>query len=243
MRPFQILVLCFFAVSIVVLHLKLKHIETSTIPVADVLPDVSSVKRFSLGYDHVLADYYWLKFVSYIGDTKARLEDHGVQSEHYIDLITTLDPNFVQAYWFGAFTIGGEQKNPRRAAELIERGISANQDSWYLPFIAGINQFLYQRDDRRAAWYYRQAAKFPDAPSWLERQAVILESDAPKLVKLANNWFNIYKSSSDARLRESAREKSIFLWVKVLKIGPNDDFRKRARQVLSELSVDPDTLH
>ncbi len=127
-----------------------------------------------MGYDQVLADCYWLSFIQYIGDSEGRSYDRYALAEQYIDLITELDPKLVQAYWFAAFVIGSDANQPQVAARIIDRGIQSNPNNWTLPFIAGINQYLYAHDDVAAAKYYKMAARFPDAPKWLSRQAEIL---------------------------------------------------------------------
>jgi hypothetical protein len=200
------------------------------------LPTADAIKLCSLGYDQLLADWYWLGFVQYIGDGDARTKDHYVLAESYIDLITGLDPRFVQPYWFAAFIIGSEQHQPQRAAELIEKGLSANPNTWYLPFIAGINQYLYAHNEVAAAKYYRMAAKFPDAPKWLDRQANILEARIPSYIKEINIWDNIYRSSQDPLVKQRAREKLIVLWAHVYK-SSTAQIRQKARDNLRELGI------
>lgn len=202
------------------------------------IPSVDSVKRFSLGFDQLIADYYWLRFISYVGDAEASRKDNYASAGDYIRLITALDPHFVSAYWFAAFTIGGDARRPKEAAEILDKGIEHNADIWSLPFIAGINQFLYAGEPAAAARYYRMAAKYPDSPSWLARQADILEADAPKLVKQAYSWTNIYESAVDGPVREHARERCIWYWVQLYKTAPNEKFRSRAKVSLAKLGVD-----
>lgn len=200
-------------------------------------PSAVALKMLSLGFDQLLADFYWLCFVQYMGDTEARKIDHYADAEKYADIVASLDPKFLKVYYFSAFIIGSEQHRPDLAAEIIDRGIAANQDNWYLPFIAGINQYLYAHDEVRAAKYYRMAAKFPDAPKWLGRQAEILEAKIPSLIKETNVWDSIYRSSSDSVVRERARAKLATLWLTVYKTSPSPEIRKRALQQLHELGI------
>ena len=206
------------------------------------VPAPSSVKLMSFGFDRLLADYYWLQLVSYVGDAELQSADKYSKAEQYIDLVVELDPNFISAYWFASFIIGGDLKSPARAAEILEKGINNNPDSWYIPFIAGINQFLFARDQIRAAKYYRRAAQFPEAPDWLVRQAEILETNSPLIVKEANSWHSVYKSTAEGPVKEHARERCVWLWVQVYKTAPNDAYRNRAREVLRELGVDVGSL-
>ncbi len=220
-------------------HIHLNElVENESFQPEILVPAPYTVKLMSLGFDHLMADCYWLAFVGYVGDLKARKVDHYALADKYIELVTGLDPYLVNAYWFAAFTVGAEQKRPQRAAELIERGIAANQDNWYLPFIAGINQYLYAKNELAAAKYYRQASRYPDAPPWLARQAEILEARIPSTVKEINTWTSIYSSDADERVREMARQKLIDLWGKIIATRPPKNIRDKAVAALKDLGVD-----
>jgi len=195
------------------------------------------MKMLSLGFDNLLADFYWLGFVQYVGDTSARQKDRYADAEKYVDLIVTLDPKIVQVYYFAAFIIGSEQKQPHIAAQIIDRGIAANQENWYLPFIAGINQYLYAHNDVLAAKYYRMAARFPEAPKWLGRQADVMEAKIPSVIKEVNVWDRIYYSSKDILVKERARGKLASLWLTIYKKSPATQIKKRALEQLNKLGA------
>lgn len=196
------------------------------------------VKLFCLGHEQLAADIYWLRFIQYIGDGAARRTDKYENAYDYLDLVTSLDPRFTQPYWFAAFVVGAEMKRPDLAQKLIERGIQANQDNWYLPFIAGINQYLFAHNETAAANYYRLAAKFPDSPKWLGRQAEILQAKIPSLVKEVNTWDTIYRTSTDQLVKERAKERLAATWMRVFKVSPSEEIRKKARKALAELGVE-----
>lgn len=196
------------------------------------------VKHFCLGYEQLVSDLFWLQFIQYIGDGEARQIDKYESAYYYLDLVTYLDPHFTQPYWFAAFTVGAEMKRPDLAQKLIERGIQANQNNWYLPFIAGINQYLFAHNEAAAANYYKLAAKFPDAPKWLGRQAEILKAKIPSLVKEVNTWDTIYRTSTDPLVKERAKERLAATWMRVFKVSPSEEIRKKARTALAELGVE-----
>lgn len=201
------------------------------------IPSHDSLKLVSLGFDQLLADCYWLAFISYIGDPKERAKDHFYLAYKYLDTITGLDPYLIDAYWFAAFTIGAEQKAPSAAAEIIDRGLRANQDKWELPFIAGTNQYLYGNNEAAAAKYYRIAARYPSAPKWLAREADILESRIPSKIKEINTWTSIF-SSGTGKVKEMARMRLIDLWGQVMSTHPPKAIRDKAVKSLKELGVD-----
>ena len=128
--------------------------EPKSAAIKDFAPSAVALKMLSLGFEQLLADFYWLSFIQYVGDSEARAQDRYADAEKYVDIVAGLDPKFLKVYYFSAFIIGSEQHRPDLAAEIIDRGIAANQDNWYLPFIAGINQYLYAHDEVKTAKYY-----------------------------------------------------------------------------------------
>lgn len=191
------------------------------------VPSAKSLKTVSLGFEQLLADYYWLKLISYVGDIGLQRRDRLAKAEQIIELVTEIDPHFVSAYWFAAFIIGGDMRNPKRAGEILDWGIQKNSDNWYLPFIAGVNQYLYAGNETEAAKYYKIASKYPGAPAWLRRQAQILDTNSPRLIKQAISWLNILRSANSDAIKEHARKQCRWLWVKVYKTAPNDAYRER----------------
>lgn len=207
---------------------------------AEAIPKKEVVKLFCLGNEQFVADCYWLSFIQYLGDTKPRRLDHYRACYDFLDLITYLDPYFVQPYWYAAFAVGADQARPDLAAKLINRGLAFNQNNWYLPWIAGFNQYLFAHDDKAAANFYRMAAKYPDAPDWLERQAVVLESKVPTLIKEIRTWGQIYVNSKDPMLKDAARKRLITLWMTVYEQAPNVQVKRGAADMLKGLGISLD---
>lgn len=203
------------------------------------VPGAGTVRLIALGYDQLVADFYWLAFITYYGDGEARSHDHYRLAHEYLELITSLDPNFVQPYWFAAFAVGAEERRPMLADKIIARGIAANQNNWYLPYIGGINMYLFAHDDVAAARYYRMASKFPDAPSWLGRQADVLSARIPTIIKDLRTWDGIYRSEHSVLVKQHARLKLIDLWMRVYSSTNAPGVKARARAALAEFGISP----
>ena len=60
----------------------------------------SVLKRISLGYELVFADIYWMRALQYFSNTK-NYYGKAEQLYKYFDVITDLDPKFINAYRFG----------------------------------------------------------------------------------------------------------------------------------------------
>jgi hypothetical protein len=202
----------------------------------EIFPNPNVLHLAALGYDQILADCYWLGFIQYYGDSKARLADKYGRCYDYLNLVTSLDPHFLQAYWFAAFAVGSEQKRPDLAAKIITAGINANQNDWSLPYIAAVNYFINTKDDKQAAKYYRLAAKFPGAPPWLNRQAQVLEANLPRLFKEIRTWSTVYESNPAGLVRATARGKLIALWRYVYQHTPN---KPEVAKQLAKLGAKP----
>ena len=93
------------------------------------------LKKLSLGYDALLGDIYWTRVVQYYG-AKLPTSDRDFRLlAPLLDLATTLDPNLIPAYHFGAFFLSEKQGGagrPDLAVTLVKKGIAANPESWQL---------------------------------------------------------------------------------------------------------------
>jgi hypothetical protein len=191
-------------VIVVATHIKLDNLIATNELVhrqATFLPSLQSVKLVSGGFNKLAADLYWLALIQYCG---AGIEQRGKPYERcydYVNLITGLDPKFTKPYWFGCWSIGYWQKRPDLADRILQRGMVENPDAWDLAYLAGINEYLFASDYKRAAHYYRIAAQKPGAPDWLSRQATILESNIPEMVKKAKVLEDMYFHASDVHLK------------------------------------------
>jgi hypothetical protein len=194
-----------------------------------IVPKYEALKYLCGGNEQLIADCWWLSFIQYYGDVKKRKADHNKYSFDYLNLITRLDPKFTQPYWFAAFAIGADAGQPELAKQIIDRGIQANPDSWYVPFIGGINQYLFANNDKEAARYYRLAAQHVDAPMWIGRQAKILDMQIPSFIKEINTWQNIYLHTNDEIIKGQARQKLTDMWLFVYRMAPSHATRMEAK--------------
>jgi hypothetical protein len=199
-------------------------------------PDSVALKIASLGYDDLLADYYWLRFIQYFGGGEARQRDRYASAEKYLRLIVMLDPHFLAAYDFVAFGVGGEEGRPDTAKEILDFGISHNQDSWRLPFLAGINEYLFARNELEAANYYDIASRRPHAPPWLARQAGILRTKLPSTMKAINVWKSAYETAVDNSIKRKAQSELVKLWTDVYQASRSEELKKTAANQLRILS-------
>ena len=123
------------------------------------------LKRVSLGYDSLLGDVYWTRAVQYYG---SRIGKPGEKFEllwPLLDITTTLDPNLIVAYRFGAIFLSEPSaygsRPPDLAVELVKRGVAANPDSWELSSDLGFLYYWHLKDYEKASAAYLQGSKIP----------------------------------------------------------------------------------
>ncbi len=132
------------------------------------LPPGGYVKSAMLGFDAVAADLLWAYTVVSFG------EDF-VKNRNYkwlyrpLDVITTLDPLFEEAYRYGGILLSIQTQQVDKSILLLEKGIKNLPDDWRLYFILGFNYAYYKNDDVKAVRYFEKAASLPGHPSYLPR--------------------------------------------------------------------------
>jgi hypothetical protein len=229
------------AIAMIDLHIDLdRSLKPETIDNSkQLLPVAESVRFCSLGFDRFLSDVYWLAFIQYLGEDRPKGKGF-VSTYDYINLITQLDPYFGKAYWFGSWAIGDWQKRPDLADKIMQRGMAYNPNDWYLPFIAGANQYIFAHDNKKAAAYYRRAARLPGSPEYLVRQADILDSAVPELVKQWHTLNRLYITTNDEQLKASIKPQLVKVLLNMYHEAPTKLIRDMSADRIRGLGVDPD---
>lgn len=146
-----------------------------------------TLKRASVGLGAVVADWYWLRSLQYVGgkivkrqDTEPDMPLDDLKSLNLallyplLDTTTTLDPQFIEAYQYGGVVLPAIDND--LAIKLLQKGIQNNPDSWRLYQHLG---YIYwkQGDFPASSHYYQEGAKKPGAPNWMQVMAARVLSD------------------------------------------------------------------
>lgn len=174
-------------------------------------PSGVMVRQAAMGYETAAADLAWLRGIQYYGHHRLTDQMYGLIG-HVMEIVTDLDPHFIQPYVFGAFVLAQELKRPDRALELLEKGIRANPENWELPFETGFFHYICMRDFATAGRYFAWASRIPGHPDYAERFAAF------------------------ANRRAGNNEMAILLWKRVLATG-NSYMQVVARRELTLLGV------
>jgi tetratricopeptide (TPR) repeat protein len=180
-----------------------------------------TARRLAPGFGGLVADWYWLNALQYIG---RKIEEQGkaggpgpsqgVQLDRVVaadqrvlvrlfEMITTLDPRFVGVYEFAAVVLPAV--DAPAAVALLEKGIRDNPEQWYLH--QQLAYILWQRGDYlAAAEAFRRGARMTTA-RWMEHMAEQMErrGDDPH-VALAM-YTRMYEQAQDEQVKQWALER------------------------------------
>ncbi|MGD1715527.1 hypothetical protein [Dapis sp. BLCC M172] len=180
----------------------------------------------TFGFDNLIADWVFLQFLQYFGDDAARNETGYSLSEDYFDIITRLDPKWVDIYLFLSNSLSIYEGKPKVAVEYMTRGTDAlspeiDPKAWQVWRFKGIDQLLLVGDIPGAIRSHEMAAEWADNTSYQElsslfrNTAEFLKTDPDsKLIKF-NAWLWVYYQTRDQRVRERAQQEILKLGGKV----------------------------
>ena len=166
------------------------------------------IKNLSLEYAPLVGALYWTDVVQYYGN-KHRFQDQNL-SELWplLDITTTLDPHLVVAYRVGSVFLSDAPPRgagePDLAVELLERGIRENPGYWRFYQDLGNVYYFDKKDFVKAAAAYEEGSKYPGTPIWMKAMAAKIATEGESLETSLFLWEEVYKSTNDPHLRESA---------------------------------------
>ena len=149
------------------------------------IPDPARAKLSALGFEPVIADYYWVRGLHMVGGMRGDVTEHGGTIGDLIELVTTLDPWVDHPYRFAAVWMTGDPSQVRRANALLSRGIAYHPDDWRNRFHLGYNRFFYLQDNAAAADVLEPAIRMQGAPNYLGAFVARLRADGGDLENAA----------------------------------------------------------
>ena len=139
----------------------------------------SRLKGFALGMEGLIADWYWVRSLQYIGDKMIKsgsdfqnIDDLSVLNPRllypYLETATDLDPHFIAAYSYGAIVLPAI--DPTKAIAITEKGIANNPNEWRLYQHLG---YIYWRigNYEKAAATYEKGSEIADAAPFMKMMA------------------------------------------------------------------------
>jgi hypothetical protein len=107
----------------------------------------------------------------------------------------------------------------------------AMPDTWWLPFEAGFLEYTIRMDNRRAAEWFRIAARKPDAPDMARNFAAFVSSRAGDLEVSLELWKFVASTTTNPETRAKAERYIEELQAAVDGTGPVPDWVTKRRVV------------
>jgi tetratricopeptide (TPR) repeat protein len=124
-----------------------------------------------------------------------------------LDVITTLDPQWLYPYLFGGVTLSLDLDRPNLANKLLRKGIQEHPDVWKLPFLVGFNAYFGLGDAKTAARFIDKASKLPGAPTYLKGFASRLYVKGGSRERALQFLKEVINQTEDPALRERLVER------------------------------------
>ena len=172
-----------------------------------------AAKRLTLAFNGLAADWYWMRSLQYVGrkivnhqdshDGQFVLSDLSILDLRLLpgllDVATTLDPQFIPVYEYGAVIL--PELNPDQAIALLNKGIAANPSSWRLHQHLG---YIYwqRKEYAKASEIYAAGAKLPGAPAWMTAMSARLKADAGSRDAAREMYQRLSETSDDKTVKE-----------------------------------------
>ncbi|HXT63126.1 MAG TPA: hypothetical protein VN696_08830 [Pyrinomonadaceae bacterium] len=172
-----------------------------------------SARRMTLAFNGLAADWYWMRSLQYVGRKIVKYQDeNNAQFDlvnlsaldvrmlpSLLDVTTTLDPQFIPAYEYGAVILPEIDRN--QAIALLHKGIAANPSSWRLHQHLGYIYWQVQ-DYPRASEEYEIGGKLPGAPAWVTAMAARMKGEGGSRAAARDMYQHLRESSSEASVQQ-----------------------------------------
>jgi tetratricopeptide (TPR) repeat protein len=93
---------------------------------ADLKTQLSIAKTLpTFGFDNIIADWHFIDFVQYFGDSELRSQAGYGAAMEYFDAILDRDPRFLYAYFYLSSTGSLYAGKPEKSVSLMDRGLKS----------------------------------------------------------------------------------------------------------------------
>jgi tetratricopeptide (TPR) repeat protein len=170
-----------------------------------------TARRLSLGFNGLVADWYWLRSLQYVGRKvdayhgDFALDDMsplGIKTlGPLLEQATTLDPQFMAAYEFGAVVLPSFDREA--AINLVRKGIGENPQDWQLYQHLG---YIYWQAGRyhEASEAYAAGARLAGSPAWMNAMAAQMEVHGGSRQVAREMYRRMYEGADDVQVRTLA---------------------------------------
>jgi hypothetical protein len=207
-------------------HLLHRHLTRVKLPQAAEtvwLPPAPVLAVLSFGYQRLAADLLWLQVIQYYGGKLLAKDTSFPNLWPFFDAITTLDPDFDEAYFFGSYLLADDLDRPDLALTLLDRGRRyhlsaigsdaasaperlARIEAWRFPYQMAFIHYFYRHDNAEAARYFQMASEVPGAAPICLRLAASLSEQTGERETARRMWALVYQTAKDSYTRNRAEK-------------------------------------
>lgn len=172
----------------------------------------NALKRMSLGFNGLAADWYWMRALQYVGgkilsaqgpiqlDDLSRLDMKLLAP--MLDVATTLDPAFMEPYLYAAVVLPAIDED--EAIRITRKGLAANPNQWRL--YQHLGYIYWQRGDYASAGEaYTEGAKIAGAPVWMQAMKARMATEGGSRDVAREIYGRMYEEAGDPKVKDMAR--------------------------------------
>lgn len=167
------------------------------------LPSGKYLRVAVLGFNGLAADIFYLWSIQYYGNYEIA-DRYRYIEKIYGDVISELDPGYLDPYLIGSLIMNAEARDPQMALRLLDKGIARNPKAWILPVEAGFVCYESLQDYVRAARYFETALKAPDVNPLVHRLYAGMYDKAGDKRTSFREWSEIHDTAKDDFVRTVA---------------------------------------
>jgi hypothetical protein len=102
----------------------------------------------ALGFDNIVADWHFMEFLQYFGDTDVRSQAGYAAALDYFDVILDRDPRFLYTYYYLSNTGSLYAAQPERSVALMTQGLKSftpqvPDRGYYVWRLKGVDELLF----------------------------------------------------------------------------------------------------
>ncbi len=214
------MIIPFIALSVgfAVVFVLSNFLEKNRVPMPDGFEDSDldlqgkRLKGFSLGAEGLIADWYWMRSLQYVGDKLAKSKAEFINIDDlrslnprllypFLDNATDLDPAFIAAYTYGAMVLPAI--DPDKAIQLIEKGIKNNPDYWRLYQYLGYIHWRL-KDYARAAEAYEKGSQNPNAAPFMKMMVASMRNQGGSRETARSLYMQMHAEAEDEQTKNTA---------------------------------------
>lgn len=170
------------------------------------------LKGFALGAEGLLADWYWMRSLQYVGGKLAKANDDFINLEDLtslnprllypmLDSATDLDPKMMAAYTYGATVLPAI--DPKQAIALTEKAIANDPGNWRMYHYLGYIHWRL-KDYVKAAEVYDQGSQIPGAPPFMRMMSASMLTHGGSREIARAMYKQMYDEAQDQQTKNNA---------------------------------------